>query len=480
VEQCRDVCVTSNTCRGYSYQTSDYYSWLDNCFLYYTYLDGGVESTNSLYTCFIKKFQTCAPTLDPSFAPTASQPTFAPISSQPTFAPISSEPTLQPSDAPISSQPTLQPSDAPVTQGPTQEPTSSEPTFEPSFAPVTSSPTFTPSEAPVTSTPTMGPVTSGPTLEPSHAPTETTDYEWIMFLNQFDEVITSEDELPAFLVECSAYLAESFNTAVYCDLMQSFASGKATLRIAGPQSQIPEVSELVNMLGLQLDNYPSLYTETTGTPEPTTAEPTPLTCADDEVEVEVFVTISVWNALDLKWSISDTCQNTVGYLSGPMEGQPDMYDTTHCCLPPTTYTLVCETWTSSGWEDSKLAVNGVVYCDSIEEDEAHLLNLCPNEDCTGISTTPIVTTPTIVINTGTSGGVTITSGTSGTSITDGGDSCFFAQDGECDEHWGGCDAGTDCTDCGNCEDSDPNQDVLVASGAFTLTVGFTLALLLLF
>merc|ERR1719150_6158 len=117
-----------------------------------------------------------------------------------------------------------------------------------------------------------------------------------MFLNQFDDVITSEEQLPAFLVECSEYLAMSFNTAVYCDLLQSFASGTANLRIAGPQSQVPEVSQLVNMFGLQLDNYPALYTSATGTPEPTTAEPTPLTCGAGEVEVEVLVTISVWNA----------------------------------------------------------------------------------------------------------------------------------------------------------------------------------------
>merc|ERR1712038_1109065 len=157
---------------------------------------------------------------------------------------------------------------------------------------------------------------------------------------------------------------------------------------------------------------------------------TPLVCADDEVEVTVFVTISVWNALDIKWSISETCKNTIGYLSGPTPGQPDMYDTTTCCLPPTTYTLVCETWASSGWEDSKLAVNGVVYCDSIEQDEAHLLNLCPNGDCTGISTTPISTTPTVVI-TGTTNDdvedvmVGVTGSTTGTSTSGGdGDSCF--------------------------------------------------------
>jgi len=235
------------------------------------------------------------------------------------------------------------------------------------------------------------------------------------------------------------------------------------------------------MFGIQLENYPTLFTETTGTPEPTTAEPTPVTCGADEVEVEVFVTISVWNALDLKWSISDTCQNTVGYLSGPMEGQPDMYDTTHCCLPPTTYTLTCETWASTGWEDSKLAVNGVVYCDSIEEDEAHLLNLCPGGDCSGISTTPMSTTPTVVItgNTVEITGPAVTGTSSGTSGTAGGDSCFFAQDGECDEHWGGCDAGTDCTDCENCAGGNPSENVVEASGAFGITTGVTLLALLL-
>jgi len=303
-----------------------------------------------------------------------------------------------------------------------------------------------------------------------------------MFLNQYDEVITSEEQLPAFLVECSAYMAETFNTAVYCDLFQSFAFGTANLRLAGPQSELPEVAQLVELFGIQLQNYPALFTQTTNTPEPTTAEPTPVTCGADEVEVEVFVTISVWNALDLKWSISDTCQNTVGYLSGPMEGQPDMYDTTHCCLPPTTYTLTCETWASTGWEDSKLAVNGVVYCDSIEQNEAHLLNLCPNGDCSGISTTPMSTTPTVVIP-GNSGGITVTpvgDTSSDTPETTGGDSCFFAQDGECDEHWGGCDAGTDCTDCGNCEGGDPSQNVVESSGVFGMTTGFTLLAFLLF
>merc|ERR1711981_1468191 len=234
----------------------------------------------------------------------------------------------------------------------------------------------------------------------------------------------------------------------------------------------------------------------TGTPHPTTAEPTPLVCADDEVDVTVFVTISVWSALDIKWSISETCKNTVGYLSGPMnEGQPDEYDTTTCCLPPSTYTLVCETWSTTGWEDSKVAVNGVVYCDSIEQDETHVLNLCPNGgDCTGISTTSVSTTPPTIIITGggssSSTGLIPTTGSSGSGTTsstdndDEGNSCFFAQDGECDEHWGGCEAGTDCTDCGNCqEDNSSNQNVVQASGASSSrTAGFIalLGLLLLF
>merc|ERR1712038_795069 len=217
-----------------------------------------------------------------------------------------------------------------------------------------------------------------------------------------------------------------------------------------------------------------------GTPEPTvptTAEPTPLTCGAGEGEVEVLVTISVWNALDLKWSISDTCKNTVGYIqSGPTPGQPDMYDTTHCCLPPTTYTLVCETWASTGWEDSKLAVNGVVYCDSIQEDEAHLLNLCPNGDCTGISTTSMSTTPTIIISGGGSGVVIPTTGSTG---GDEGNSCVFAHDGECDYHWGGCDPGTDCTDCGNCQGGTSGNDVTHASSAHSLSAGIALLGLLL-
>lgn len=190
--------------------------------------------------------------------------------------------------------------------------------------------------------------------------------------------------------------------------------------------------------------------------------------------VEVLVVASVSWAYDIKWSISDTCKNDVGYADGPSDGEPDVHHTTQCCLLPTTYTIECKTWFSSGWEDSKLAVNGIFYCDSIEQDEAHLLNLCPNGDCTGISTTSMSTTPTIVIGTGggssTGGGSTVviptTGGNNTTGITgnDEGNSCFFAHDGECDEHWG-CDPGTDCTDCGNCQAQ--------TSGAPSFTVGVT-------
>merc|ERR1712000_206387 len=44
-----------------------------------------------------------------------------------------------------------------------------------------------------------------------------------------------------------------------------------------------------------------------------------------------------------------------------------------------------------------------------------------------------------------------------------GNSCYWKNDGRCDDHNGVCVTGTDCVDCGNCASYDPDGDLFVVA-----------------
>lgn len=157
----------------------------------------------------------------------------------------------------------------------------------------------------------------------------------------------------------------------------------------------------------------------------------------------------------MSWKLTDACQGG-NYPALPSFGNHE-YHPEDCCLPKGKYTLTCSATGVFTWQDSFILVNGRQYCFGSDGGESHVIDMCSGADpCPDFTTNEVGSTfqPQIQI-----GGADITISseeiTLSGEIEDGeqhNDSCFFANNDECDV--GGyfplCNEGTDCTDCDDC------------------------------
>lgn len=171
-------------------------------------------------------------------------------------------------------------------------------------------------------------------------------------------------------------------------------------------------------------------------------------------------TSSSSSAQSMSWKLTDVCQGG-NYPPLPSFGNHEYHSET-CCLPKGKYTLTCSSTGVFTWQGSFLLVNGRQYCFGSDGGESHVIDMCSgDEDCPDFTTNEVGSTfqPQIEIG---GQGPNIDLGGEGNQQLSGeiahgeqfNDSCFFANDGECDV--GGfvplCNEGTDCEDCGNCDE----------------------------
>jgi len=210
----------------------------------------------------------------------------APPSESPTAGP-SASPTVVPSENP-STSPTVVPTVNPTT-GPSKNPTV-EPSLTPSAIPSVS-PSAVPTFAPST-TPSVQPSTN-----PSMAPSRTSQHREVAFLNDFATMVGSETE--EFLASCTQKLHSQFvESTTSCVNTWSLAFDKMIVRIhdhCGDEcASLDSDAEYLEKYGLEVPGFGHLYTEFTGTPNPTfapteatlepTAQPTAVTAEPTTLE----------------------------------------------------------------------------------------------------------------------------------------------------------------------------------------------------
>merc|ERR1712038_1584309 len=201
------------------------------------------------------------------------------------IAPPSESPTAGPSTAVPTSNPSTDPSSYPSTN-PTVLPTEN-PTVEPSLTPSaipSASPSAVPTFAPST-TPSVQPSTN-----PSMAPSRTSQHREVAFLNNFETMVGSETE--EFLASCTQKIQHQFvESTTSCVNTWSLAFDKMIVRIhdhCGDEcASLDSDAEYLEKYGLEVPGFGHLYTEFTGTPNPTfapteatfepTAQPTAVT-----------------------------------------------------------------------------------------------------------------------------------------------------------------------------------------------------------
>jgi len=166
----------------------------------------------------------------------------------------------------------------------------------------------------------------------------------------------------------------------------------------------------------------------------------------------------------ISWRLTDTCS---GGNYSPVSGDQHEYFDAQCCLPKGRYTLTCSASSVFTWQKSFVLINGRQYCYGSDGGESHIINMCD-----GVSDCPDFTSD----DQGSSGGSDVSITIDAKPIITIGkkpnesmynDQCTFANDGECDEHTGMCDVGTDCTDCGNCGEAHDSGAVELKAAFFT-------------
>lgn len=327
-----------------------------------------------------------------TFYPGTSWGTYFPTtqpSNFPSAVPTTSDPTQLPTMGP-SVEPTVGPTSQPATSVPTLQPTTSIPTFSPVPEP-TPGPTLAPSEIP----------TSQPSEHPTPAPSHTSRRRDVPFLNAFDDIVGSEENLDEFLISCTDAIRSIFEesttscvnawTIVFDQMMISIQD------YCGSECHSLDSDEdYISKYGLKVSGFGQLYTESTGSPNPTfaptmtdapSASTTPAPTASCAVQtVDVVVAVSAGYTVD--WSLTEeavtitaagapepaACYADSGNYYGPEEGEaPIPYQET-CCLPGGQYTLTC--LASFDWGDSSVSINGKEYCRGLNgEMQSHIVHI---------------------------------------------------------------------------------------------------------
>jgi len=327
-----------------------------------------------------------------TFYPGTSWGTYIPTT-QPSYFPSTSPTTSMPTQLPTvmpSVEPTYGPTPQPATSVPTLQPTTSTPTFSPVPEP-TPSPSFVPSAAP----------TSQPSEQPTPAPSRTSRRWDVPFLNAFDDIVGSEGNLDEFLISCTDAIRSIFEestttcvnawTIVFDQMMISFQD------YCGSECHSLDSDEdYITKYGLKVPGFGQLYTESTGSPNPTfaptmtdapSASTTPAPTVPCAIQT-VDVVIATFPGSAVDWSLTEqavtitaegapepaACYADSGNYYGPEEGEaPIPYQET-CCLPGGQYTLTC--LASFDWGDSSVSVNGKEYCRGLNgEMQSHIIQI---------------------------------------------------------------------------------------------------------
>jgi len=210
----------------------------------------------------------------------------------------------------------------------------------------------------------------------------------VAFLNDLNVIIGSEENLEEFLTSCTTAIRSIFEQSTSsCVNAWSIVFDQMMISIrdyCGSECySLDSDADHIEKYGLNVPGFGQLYTEWTGSPNPTfaptmTNAPSASTTPAPTVACTTFpvnVVISgayLGSAVD--WSITPeaimvtengapeppTCYSDSGSYYSPEEGEdPIPYEET-CCLPGGEYTLTC--LASFDWGDSSVSVDGQEYC----------------------------------------------------------------------------------------------------------------------